>query len=747
MKRKKRIGILIGTLVILVCFTVMLSHFLYKKTYEAKKKNPFQYDLAYSEYLIQFLEKSDEAKWKETVDKEAAIAESIDDSYYTELYQQFVLQREEMGFQILDVSIIEVRDDEITVLMDSNFEKEIAKLSIQKNELSNIMKPLDISQTDMIQSGTIYHALVKDGSIVLMLKKLANEVVLPKTFIIRNDDVFAFQYNKEVFERDKADLDFSYNGYEDLADLVLSDGKIINVEVYQKKMHGKLMSVEPTELGYEIELDDGTLLSADENIPIYNLVSDTQSAEISDLTVGYDFTDFVLDQNQNCVACLIARTDSMENIRVALRTTNHEKLYHDTVCVTCDTDFDLVEGEKVTTMNAGDLIEDTKQWYTTKRIKIIPKAYTGRILLSSIERSQGTPSYRGVLEIEKTSQGYVLINELPLDEYLYSVVPSEMPSSYPQDALCAQAVSARTYAYSHMLHSNMQKYGAHVDDSASFQVYNNMEETLATTDACRKTAGEILYYQDQIATTYFYSTSCGYGTDMTAWTCKDIIDKKDLYLKADYIAKEESKEQEADILQQEEDFRLFITRCPEECYEKEDSYFRWKYKTSFEEELFWTNLQNRYDASKDYVLTKTENGFESLPIDDQGKIKSLEVIKRAPGGAAIELLVTGEHHTYKIMTEKNIRYLMANEETTISLGSEYDKESHISTMVPSAFFVCDVDMGDDGYVEGYTLFGGGFGHGIGMSQNGAKGMAKAGLNYRDILAFYYRDTTIQKVNE
>ena len=54
------------------------------------------------------------------------------------------------------------------------------------------------------------------------------------------------------------------------------------------------------------------------------------------------------------------------------------------------------------------------------------------------------------MEIADTNQGLVLINELPLEEYLYSVVPSEMPASYPMEALKAQAVCARTYGYRYL---------------------------------------------------------------------------------------------------------------------------------------------------------------------------------------------------------------------------------------------------------------------------------------------------------
>ena len=49
--------------------------------------------------------------------------------------------------------------------------------------------------------------------------------------------------------------------------------------------------------------------------------------------------------------------------------------------------------------------------------------------------------------------------------------------------------------------------------------------------------------------------------------------------------------------------------------------------------------------------------------------------------------------------------------------------------------------------ETYTLYGGGYGHGLGMSQNGANGLAKTGMNYQDILHFFYKDVSITSLTE
>ena len=95
------------------------------------------------------------------------------------------------------------------------------------------------------------------------------------------------------------------------------------------------------------------------------------------------------------------------------------------------------------------------------------------------------PSYRGHIELLRTADGIAVVNELPLEEYLYSVVPSEMPASYPLEALKAQAICARTYAYGHMLRAGYPRYGAHVDDSTCL-LYTSRSSVSSTSASCSR---------------------------------------------------------------------------------------------------------------------------------------------------------------------------------------------------------------------------------------------------------------------
>ena len=115
--------------------------------------------------------------------------------------------------------------------------------------------------------------------------------------------------------------------------------------------------------------------------------------------------------------------------------------------------------------------------------------------------------YRGTLEVRPgTFGGLMAVNALPLDDYIQGVIVGEMPTSWPQPALEAQAVVARSYALT------SDAGGAIFDqypDTRSQMYYGMSRETSGTNDAVRATAGAVVMYGNQVATTYYFSTSGG----------------------------------------------------------------------------------------------------------------------------------------------------------------------------------------------------------------------------------------------
>jgi stage II sporulation protein D len=115
--------------------------------------------------------------------------------------------------------------------------------------------------------------------------------------------------------------------------------------------------------------------------------------------------------------------------------------------------------------------------------------------------------YRGALVVTpRSAGGLYVINAVGLEGYVKGVVPNEMPSEWPADALRAQAVAARSYGLA------TGATGVPFDqfDDTRSQVYGGIgSETAATNQAVDATAGRVVKYHGKVATTYYFSTSGG----------------------------------------------------------------------------------------------------------------------------------------------------------------------------------------------------------------------------------------------
>ena len=354
--------------------------------------------------------------------------------------------------------------------------------------------------------------------------------------------------------------------------------------------------------------------------------------------------------------------------------------------------------------------------------------------------------YAGTLEIVKTEEGYVVINELPIEEYLYSVVPSEMPASYPMEALKAQAICARTYAYLHVLSPGYSQWNAHVDDTTAYQVYHSVEEQESTTRAVNETEGVVLLAPDgrSLAQTYYYSTSCGLGSDAHVWRTKYADSFP--YIVSRRINREEAVEVMAQTVVSApfttEDFALHINSINGADYEAQESWYRWNYEVKqVDLKRMLKNLQKRYAANPELILTLQGGIYVSEPIEELDMLVDLVIDKRQAGGVADELLVITEKNVYKVITELNIRYVL-NDGITEVKRQDGTKVS-MPNLIPSAFIVLE-NQYEDGVVTGYQIIGGGFGHGAGMSQNAAKVMAQEGMRAEEILTFFFENCTLMR---
>ena len=244
-----------------------------------------------------------------------------------------------------------------------------------------------------------------------------------------------------------------------------------------------------------------------------------------------------------------------------------------------------------------------------------------------------------------------------MEEYLYSVVPSEMPSSWNLEALKAQAVAARTYTYYHLAGKKDTNAIYDLDATTKFQVYKGLaKEKNSSTQAVQKTSGIIMTYNYNPILALFHSTSGGKTIDdKYVWEGTDLP-----YLQG--------------------------VKC---TYGKESPHYSWE-----------TELP--------LYLIKSALGKKYKRI---GKIKKISFKKNDGRVSNVEII----HQYGKItMTGNHFRLLFPPKK----LRSTFFKSSRGK--------------------NGLHISGRGWGHGVGMSQWGAKGRGEKGFSFKQILKHYYR---------
>ncbi len=338
-------------------------------------------------------------------------------------------------------------------------------------------------------------------------------------------------------------------------------------------------------------------------------------------------------------------------------------------------------------------------------LRVVPEDETAGTAVSLTGEPEDETVYPGCFSIYRREEGIYIVNELDLETYLRYVVPSEMPSSYEKEALKAQAVCARTYACARICENTWKEYHADVDDSVESQVYHNLEAQPETDAAVAETKGKIITCGGEPIQAYFFSTSCGRTSTDEVWNAAETAD----YLKSVTVG-EEQQEPET-----EEAFAAFITKRDSTSLEAEDGWYRWQ-------------------VTLPAMVLEERDGEQKI-----GEIRSIEVLRRSEGGAAEAVLVTGSKGSVGVEGEYEIRkffsakgYPIQKNDGTISREME---------LLPSACFTVVPETEGD-TVAAFTFYGGGYGHGVGMSQNGAQHLAEQGKTYEEILAFFYQNIEI-----
>ena len=556
-----------------------------------------------------------------------------------------------------------------------------------------------------------------------------------------------------------------------VADITIQNKKVSSLVLKPDTIRGKVLLTG----AQQIEVEGYGVLPLQEDYRIYKLYGKYAMEQTNSILVGYDNVTFVVEGNEIC-AVLIREAIKAENIRVLISVDRTANYLHEKVVLSSKDYFTSTVGDVVREHMPGEeLVLDYEKLKDSKeRIVVSTKTEDGKITVNSIRRSYGIPGYRGHLEVAVADGGLVLVNELALEEYLYSVVPSEMPVSHGEEALKVQAVCARSYAYQQLLANRYAGYGAHIDDTVNCQVYNNAAETQSSVFAVKDTYGQIMQYEDIPVSAFYFSTSSGYTSSIeevwqdyapTEYFSGKIQltedSRKALLLEVPEQALQEISLSEESVFRKFIRDEVLVLQSEEKqiekkvsTYDSEFSWYRWQVTLDAQELAEQTDrlLGARIAANPNEILTRisTEGSFvtpsgaelegEFAPADitTVGRILAIEPVSRAKSGMLTEILIRGSEHTVLVRNQTNIRTLLAPLHTTVYLANDVTVEGF--SLMPSAFFYVEPGTRDGKTV--FVFYGGGYGHGVGMSQNGVKNLAKAGYTYEEILEHYYSGVSI-----
>jgi SpoIID/LytB domain protein len=328
-----------------------------------------------------------------------------------------------------------------------------------------------------------------------------------------------------------------------------------------------------------------------------------------------------------------------------------------------------------------------------------------------------------------------LINIVPLEEYLASVISSEMSAEAPLEFLKAQAVIARSWLVAMLAKKKTVKPLPELKSKNEIVVWKDVNDhegfDVCADDHCQRyqgitriasanveaaikdTRGLFLVCGKEICDARYYKC-CGGITDIfsSAWEDKTFS----------YLQSVTDHSEKHIPIQSEKDVKSWLQSRPPAYCNTTDKKILTKIMTSFDQETLdfyrWRIIYKRRELEE---IIRKKTGM------DLGRLENLIPIARGPSGRIYKLKIEGSKKTVLVGKELEIRRWLS------------------PTHLLSSAFVVSTKRGADGSVSRFILDGGGWGHGVGLCQIGAAVMANKGFKAEDILAHYFTGVALQKL--
>ncbi len=360
----------------------------------------------------------------------------------------------------------------------------------------------------------------------------------------------------------------------------------------------------------------------------------------------------------------------------------------------------------------------------------------------------GARSYRGIIDFMNNGDDTITaVNVIDVEEYLYGVVPSEIPSTYEYESIKAQACAARTYAlYKWNLDSDI---GYDICDTTHCQAYMGYGyESTITTQAVIDTAGELIYYNGSPIEALFFSSSGGYtedaenvwGTDVPylkavddsqevncpTWTRTITLSDLNTIIAAEgysigsatgmriTIDNTTSRVQMVEIIGTSGTQQITLEECRTVFSALRSSFSSRHYTIT-------NGTVESSDGEVSYTVNANLGTFVSEPLEDFVKGSDYVI------GADCAVVYSTSSGTKA--------YGYDGKEIDLSRISDLEKYLTVSSSTGTTVIS---SSGSTINISGY-----GVGHGVGMSQMGANGMAQNGADYKEILEHYYTGCIVE----
>ena len=369
--------------------------------------------------------------------------------------------------------------------------------------------------------------------------------------------------------------------------------------------------------------------------------------------------------------------------------------------------------------------------YRYNRDAVEIRSSSGRIRVVANDNTREARVYGGTLNLQTNTYGtYTLINDVPIETYLRGVVPYEIGPSAPVPAIQAQAVLARTYALRNLRRFEIDGYQLCADTQC--QVYRGITGAVPVTDqAIQATQGQVLTYNNELVDALYSSTTGGITAPFSdVWNGPDRP-----YLRSVVDSVYGVWDINQYPLNSEQNFRAFIA-VDEGFNEETWDLFRWDYDSS---------LSEIAQDLKGY-LSKRQH-----PLAGLNQILGMQVVERASSGRVQAIEIETDIGVVQLEKDEIVRVLSAPRSLLFYIDPIYAVASEgakANSSPPTSGFSGDTVVAAlPPKLEGYRFIGGGWGHGVGMSQTGSYNLGRLGWSYDRILQFYYPGTSLQPISE